>query len=88
MPEGRPARCGSVRSFTDIGGLLSYAPGIAEGCCSAGIVIGKILKGDKSAELPVEQVANIEFIINLKTARRLVLLSRHPPVRSGNEVIE
>jgi putative ABC transport system substrate-binding protein len=48
---------------------MSYAPGIAEGCCGVGIVIGKILKGDKPAELPVEQVANIEFIINLKTAK-------------------
>ena len=46
---------------------MSYAAGIAEGCCSVGIVIGRILRGDKPAELPVEQAASSEFIINLKT---------------------
>ena len=76
------------RAFTDIGGLMSYAPSIAEGYRSGGILVGKILKGDKPAELPVEQVTKIEFIVNLKTAKALDLTFPLPLVGRANEVIE
>jgi ABC-type uncharacterized transport system substrate-binding protein len=76
------------RAFTDVGGLMSYAPNIAEGYRSVGILAGRILKGDKPAELPVEQVTKIEFTINLKTARALGLTFPLPLVGRANEVIE
>ena len=89
----RPTRRGSVRGFTDIDGLMSYAPGIAEdyrseGYRCVGIVIGKILKGDKPAELPFEQVTKIKFIINLRTAKALGLAFPLPLAGRVNEVIE
>ena len=76
------------RAFTDIGGLMSYAPNIAEGYRSLGILVGRILKGDKPADLPVEQVTKVEFIINLKTAKALGLTFSLPLVGRANEVIE
>jgi putative ABC transport system substrate-binding protein len=76
------------RAFTNVGGLMSYAPDIAEGYRSAGILVGKILKGDKPANLPVEQVSNVEFIINLKTAKALGLTFPLPLLGRANEVIE
>jgi putative ABC transport system substrate-binding protein len=76
------------RAFTDIGGLMSYAPNIAEGYRSLGILVGRILKGDKPADLPVEQVSKVELIINLKTANALGLTFSLPLVGRANEVIE
>ena len=76
------------RAFTDIGGLMSYAPNIAEGYRSLGILVGRILKGDKPADLPVEQVTKVEFIINLKTAKVLGLTFSLPLIGRANEVIE
>jgi putative tryptophan/tyrosine transport system substrate-binding protein len=76
------------RAFTNVGGLMSYAPDIAEGYRSAGILVGKILKGDKPADLPVEQVSKVEFIINLKTAKALGLTFPLPLVGRADEVIE
>ncbi len=76
------------RAFTDVGGLMSYAPNIAEGYRSVGILVGRILKGDKPAELPVEQVTKVEFTINLKTAKALGLTFPLPLVGRANEVIE
>jgi len=76
------------RAFTEAGGLMSYAPNIAEGYRSVGILVGRILKGDKPADLPVEQVTKIEFIVNLKTARTLGLDFPLPLVGRANEVIE
>jgi putative tryptophan/tyrosine transport system substrate-binding protein len=61
------------RSFTDIGGLMSYAPSIVEGYRSVGVLVGRILRGDKPADLPVEQFTKVELIINLKTAKSLGL---------------
>jgi putative ABC transport system substrate-binding protein len=76
------------RSFTDAGGLMSYAPNIGEGYRSVGILVGRILRGDKPADLPVEQVTKVEFIINLKTARSLGVDFSLPLVGRANEVIE
>jgi putative ABC transport system substrate-binding protein len=76
------------RAFTEAGGLMSYAPNIAEGYRSVGVLVGRILKGDKPGDLPVEQVTKIEFIINLKTARTLGLNFPLPLVGRANEVIE
>ena len=75
-------------ALTNIGGLMSYAPSLAEGYRSVGILVGKILKGDKPAELPVEQVTKIEFVVNLKTAKALGVTFPLPLVGRANEVIE
>jgi putative tryptophan/tyrosine transport system substrate-binding protein len=63
-----PATSG-VRDFTAAGGLLSYGARFATGYRGAGAYAGRILRGELPAELPVQQSANFELVINLKTAK-------------------
>jgi putative ABC transport system substrate-binding protein len=66
------------RRFTDVGGLMSYGPNLAEMWQRAAVYVDKILKGAKPADLPVEQPRELDFVINLKTAQALgVTIPQH-----------
>jgi putative ABC transport system substrate-binding protein len=66
------------RDFVESGGLMSYGPDRVEPYRRAAVMIDKILKGAKPADLPVEQPREFELMINLKTAKALELTI--PPV--------
>jgi putative ABC transport system substrate-binding protein len=59
--------------FVDDGGLMSYGPNLAGMFRRAAYYVDKILKGDKPADLPVQQPTKFEFIINLKAAKQIGL---------------
>ena len=76
------------REFAVAGGLLSYGAAITDVYRLAGNYTGRVLNGDKPADLPVQQVTKVEMIINLKTAKALGLTVPLPLSGRANELIE
>lgn len=76
------------REFAEAGGLLSYGPNLLDMHRLAGVYTGNILKGQKPADLPVQQPTKFELIVNLKTARFLDLVPPLAVLTRASEVIE